>query len=82
MAKEDADVVFVSNLAVHGFNNGVVNLVFSCAQFLPLVKEEKVIVATADYISANIRMDLFVAQQVVDALNQYLEQNTKQKVMN
>jgi len=78
-SKEDADVVFVSNLAVHGFNNGVCNLVFQTYQFLPIVKDDKVVVATGDYISANIRMDLFVAQQVVDALTQYLEQNTRPK---
>lgn len=83
MAKENADVVYVSNLAVHGFLNGVVNLCFQTAEFLPaLDKDGKPAVATADYISANLRMDLNVAQQVRDVLDKIIEENTRPKVTN
>ena len=78
MAKENADVVYVSNLAVHGFLNGVVNLCFQTAEFLPAVdKDGKPAVA-----SANLRTDLNVAQQVRDVLDKIIEDNTRPKVTN
>ena len=33
--KDEPDVVFTTSLAVRGFSNGIVNLAFNQAQFLP-----------------------------------------------
>lgn len=82
MAKEDADVVYVTNLAVNGFLNGIVNLCFTTAHFLPMQREGETVVVTAETVSANLRFDLNVAQQIHDALGRILEDHVKPKVTN
>jgi hypothetical protein len=82
-----ADVVFVSDLEVSGFLNGVINLAFSTAQFVPETVEDdqgqfKTVVATAASITANLRMDLRLAQVVRDRLDAIIEENTKARVSN
>jgi len=87
MSTTKPEVVFVNNLAAWGFLNGVLNLAFSTAQFLPEeVWDEEAgknvtKVTTSEVISANLRMDLLAAQQLRDALDSIIEANTKPKVM-
>lgn len=86
MSMEDkSEVTYVTGLAASGFLNGVINVAFSTARFLPETKvvdgEPKATVVMADYISANLRFDLFVAQQLRDALDRILAQHTKPERM-
>ncbi len=70
----DCPIVFVNSVAVSGFLNGVINVGFSTARFLPS-KDGKVEVAEA--ITANLRMDLLCAQQLHDSLASILAQQTE-----
>jgi len=88
MSTTKPEVVYVTSLAVSGFLNGIVNLGFSTAQFLPELvpdPDEKgqyvTKVMAAEVMTANLRFDLLVAQQVHDALGKMIEQHTKPKVM-
>lgn len=74
---ESPQIIFVNTLAVSGFNNGVVNLAFTTASFVPREDGDKVVVAVEGFVSANLRMDLFCAQQLRDALDKIIAQNTK-----
>lgn len=74
-----AEVTFVTGLATWGFLNGVINVSFTTAQFLPEVDGDTTKVVTADYISANLRFDLNVAQLLRDALDKIIEDQTKPK---
>lgn len=76
------EVVFVNSLSAWGFLNGVLNLAFSTAQFLPQEVEGEVKVVTAEVVTANLRMDLFTAQQLRDALDGIIEANTKPRTTN
>lgn len=82
MRDEKCQITFVNTLAVSGFNNGVINLAFTTASFVPQEDGDKVIVAVNEFISANLRMDLFCAQQLRDALDKIIEQNTKLGAVN
>ena len=77
MKTEKCPVTFVNTLAVSGFNNGVINLAFTTAQFVPQEDDGKVVVVLDEFVSANLRMDLLCAQQVHEALGKIIEQNTK-----
>jgi hypothetical protein len=77
MNDEKCPVTFVTGLAVRGFNNGNINLALSVAQFLPEEIDGKVQVTAQEVIVANLRMDLFCAQQVHEALGKILEDQTK-----
>jgi hypothetical protein len=87
MAK--AEVILVNNLEVSGFLNGVINLAFSTSHFIPQIQqghevgdEPKLIVAVANEVTVNMRMDLWLAQQVRDRLDEIIEANTKPMVKN
>lgn len=71
------DVIFVTGLAVRGFANGVVNLALSTAQYLPETIEGETKVGVQEIVTANLRMDLFCAQQVHQALGAIIEQQTR-----
>jgi len=81
MAK--AEVILVNNLEVSGFLNGVLNLAFSTSHFVPQVQDgapgdpPELVVAVANEITINMRMDLWLAQQVRDRLTDLIEANTK-----
>lgn len=76
--QDKSEVVFVNSVAVTGFANGVCNIAFSTARFTPSVDQsEKPIVAVDEYVSANLRMDLFCVQQLHDSLASILAQQTK-----
>lgn len=75
--KDQCPVVFVNSVAVSGFANGVLNFAFSTAAFVPKHDDEKAVVDVAEFISANIRMDLYCAQQLHDSLATILAQQTK-----
>jgi hypothetical protein len=81
-----AEVVFVNDLEVSGFVNGVVNMAFSTLQFVPdtqVVDDEvKLVIEPMPVITANLRFDLRLAQIMRDRLDQIIEENTKPKVSN
>lgn len=78
MAKDNAEVVYVTELAASGFMNGVINVAFVTYQFLPAVDDDgEPIVAPAPVISANLRFDLLLAQQLRDRLTVIIDENTK-----
>jgi hypothetical protein len=70
----DVPVTFVNSVLVSGFLNGIVNLSFSTAQFIPDGDGK---VKPAEILTANLRMDLYCAQQIHDSLANILEQQTK-----
>ncbi len=82
-----ADVVFVTDLAVSGFMNGVINLAFATAQFVPIevIDDEasidnprtKTVVSRESVITANLRMDLRLAQILRDRLDELIEDQIK-----
>lgn len=75
---DDNKVTFVNSVAVSGFLNGNINVAFSTAAYVPgKDKDGKPIVDVAEFISANLRMDLFCAQQLHDSLASILAQQTK-----
>jgi hypothetical protein len=70
---DNTPVVFVNSVAVSGFLNGIVNLAFTTAHYLP--SDGKVVLA--EVVTANLRMDLHCAQQLHDSLASILAQQTK-----
>jgi hypothetical protein len=74
---KDVSVIFTTSLAVRGFSNGIINLALNQAQFLPEEIDGKVQVTAQEVIVANLRMDLFCAQQVYEALGKILADQTK-----
>ena len=72
----EVPVTFVNSLAVRGFGNGIVNLAFSTAQFLPETVDGKAQVSAQEVITANLRMDLYCAQQVYEALGKIIAEQT------
>jgi len=79
-----APVIYVNNLEVSGFLNGILNLAFSTSHFIPQIQqglevgdEPELVVAVANEITINMRMDLWLAQQVRDRLTDLIEANTK-----
>lgn len=88
MSTTKPEVVFVNNLAAWGFLNGVINVALSTCQFLPTPVQDQETgdwetkVQPAEVVTANLRFDLVVAQQIRDALDAIIEKNTKPKAMN
>jgi hypothetical protein len=80
MDDKKCDIVFVNSLAVSGFSNGIINLAFATARFVPEENEDGVNVVLDEFISANLRMDLFCAQQLRDRLDAIIEENTKARI--
>ena len=72
----DVPVIFVNSLAVRGFLNGNINLAFNTAQFLPETVDGETKVTSQDVITANLRMDLYCAQQVYEALGKIIQEQT------
>ncbi len=72
----DVPVIFCTSLAVRGFNNGVCNIALQQAQYLPEEIDGKMQVATQEVIVANLRMDLYCAQQVYEALGKIIAEQT------
>jgi hypothetical protein len=76
--QDKSEVVFVNGIEQTGFSNGVYNVSFSTARFTPQTGPDGVkTLAVNPYISANLRMDLFVVQQLFDSLKSVLEQQTR-----
>lgn len=72
---DKAPVTFVNSVAVSGFSNGVCNFALSTAEYVPSADGKTVL--ASEFISANLRMDLFCAQQLHDSLASILAQQTK-----
>lgn len=69
----DAPLIFVNSLEVHGTLNGVVNMLLSTARFLP---DGEKVTAKSEH-AVDLRFDLFLAQQIHDALGKILAEQTK-----
>jgi hypothetical protein len=67
-------VTFVSSLVNHGYGNGVVNLSFATARYVP--DADGAIVPDL-VLSALLRMDMACAVQLRDALSGVIEQHMK-----
>ena len=76
MDKLQCQITFVNILAVSGFNNGNINLAFGTCQFLPQEVNGEMKVTSQDIITANLRMDLYCAQQVYEALGKIIQDQT------
>lgn len=76
---KDCPVIFVNAVSVAGFQNGVVNVALTTFGFTPTIEEGtgKAMVATDEQLAANLRMDLFCAEQLRDHLDRIIKQNTK-----
>jgi hypothetical protein len=76
---DDTPVTFVNSVVQSGFANGIYNVAFSTARYVPIPHPEtgKMVASIEEFISANLRMDLFCVQQLHDSLAQILAQQTK-----
>jgi hypothetical protein len=70
---ERSKVVFVNSVAQAGFLNGIYNVAFSTAEFVPGEKGPE----AREFISANLRMDLLCAQQLYESLGKVIADQTK-----
>lgn len=76
--KIDCPITFVNSVAVSGFANGVANLAFSTAGFVPKMEMDgKVVVDLDERITANLRMDLFCLQQLHDLIGKIIKEQVK-----
>lgn len=74
--------ILVNSVAVNGFLNGICNFAFSALQWYPETVDDETKVRTMEKIVVDLRMDLFCAQQLRDALDRIIEANTRPKVSN
>ena len=66
-------IKFVNEVAGIGILNGVVNITFSTARFLP----QDDVVILDQIVASRLRFDLYCAQRLHDALGKILDENTK-----
>jgi len=85
--ENDSEVKFVTDLEVSGFLNGVLNMAFSTAQFIPVqeidpenMNKTRLVVSQAPKITVNLRFDLRLAQIIRDRLDELIDENTKSSV--
>lgn len=73
---------FVNVVAVSGFMNGNVNMSLAATRWYPTNDGDKPIVGADEVIMVDLRFDLLCAQQMRDALNRIIDENTKSVVVN
>lgn len=78
----DTPVIFVNSVVQAGFANGIYNVAFSTARYIPQpdpndLTGQKMVASVAEFISANLRMDLFCMQQLHESIGSILAQQTK-----
>lgn len=74
---------FVNTLSVSGFMNGNVNMLLSATRWYPSSTQDgEVQVAVDEAPLVDLRFDLLCAQQIRDALDRIIEENTKPAVTN
>lgn len=74
---DEVPVVFVNSVTQTGFSNGIYNVAFSTARYTPIADDlGKLVPAANEFISANLRMDLYCAQQLHASLTKIIEQQT------
>jgi len=69
-----APLIFANSVEVHGSLNGICNLLLAAAQFVP--KDDGTVNVEKQYV-ADLRFDLFMAQQMHDALGKILADQVK-----
>lgn len=77
MAKE-VPITYVTGIATYGFLNGIINVAFTTVRWEPRFDEkegEHLTVPILD-ITADLRLDLNVAQQLHESLGRLLEEHT------
>lgn len=87
MSTEPEDLpnpTFVNTVAISGFANGNINMALSATRWYPKFDDEakKTVVAVDETILVDLRFDLLCAQQMRDALNRIIDENTKPMVTN
>lgn len=73
---------YVNAVALSGFMNGTVNISLSSIRWYPSDYEGTPTVAKDETIEVDLRMDLYAATRLRDALDSIIEENTKPKVAN
>lgn len=74
---------FVNMVSVNGFMNGVVNMSLGVQRWYPSPNADGTMVVEADeLILVDLRFDLFCAQQMRDALDRIISENTKPAMTN
>ena len=68
-----SEIVFVNSVAQAGFLNGIYNVAFSTAKFVPGKDGPE----AKEYISANLRMDLLCVQQLYESLAKVIADQVK-----
>lgn len=80
MAKE-VRATYVTGLATYGFLNGIINVAFTTARWMPRpIETEDGIetkILTEIEVTADLRMDLLLAQQLHQALGAMIDEHTK-----
>ncbi len=72
------DVTFVNDVSVSGFLNGNVNLSLTQFVWVAVVPDEgKPVVKLEGNTVVDLRMDLYCAQQIRDALDAIIQKHTK-----
>ena len=74
------DVTFVNAVSVSGFLNGNINLSLTQIIWVPVQDGDEVKVKGQEETVVDLRMDLYCAQQIRDALDTIIEQHTKPAV--
>jgi hypothetical protein len=80
--EKEVPITYVTGIATYGFLNGIINVAFTTARWLPREVEEEVKIVPYLAITADLRLDLNVAQELYKALGDLIEANTKPKVTN
>lgn len=75
MSTDPTVPVFVNTPIAFGFLNGVVNVAFSTAKFLPVDGPDGPKTEILPVITANLRMDLYCARQLYEQLGKILAKN-------
>ena len=71
---------FVNSVAISGFLNGNVNLALATIHWFPVEGDDgKLAVSAKEEIAVDLRLDLYCAQQLHDALGRIIEANTAPK---
>jgi hypothetical protein len=68
---------FVNTLSVSGFLNGNVNMLLTVTRWYPTADADGLKVAIDEVAQVDLRFDILCAQQMRDALDRIIEENSK-----
>lgn len=77
----DAPLIVASAIELSGHNNGICNILLNRVVYVPVANSDGSTRIEAHKVyPADIRFDLFCAQQIHDALGKILDEQTKPKL--